>query len=63
MTLHQSLAAYCRSIRNAAKREYAAAYIAHQMADAADAPPEYRCSSMAAQAVRMHVNALLGRRS
>ena len=60
MTLQQVLTAYCRTIRNEAKRAYAEAYVAH-LANGSGAAPEYRCGTMAAQAVRMNVNEILWR--
>jgi hypothetical protein len=56
MTLRETLAAYCRSIRNKAKREYALAYVADQLAsDGGGHAIDYRCGVMAAQAVRLRV--------
>lgn len=53
---------YIRGLRNAAKREYARDYatfiVAHPVTWLGIRGPGYECSYMAAQAVRMHLDAL-----
>ena len=47
-------------MRNANKRRYGFEYLAYLRNGATGNPPEYKCSTMAAQAVRLQLLAILG---
>ena len=49
---------YVRSVRNEAKREYAAEFLRWLMGERTE-PTEYGCSYMAAQAVRSRLHTIL----
>lgn len=49
---------YANLIRNTEKRRYAQAYIAWLRNGAEGLEPQWKCSYMAAQAVRMHIDAM-----
>jgi len=51
---------YVRRIKNALKRDYAQAYLNFLRGDASEPFVPTKLSVMAAQAVRMHLNVILG---
>ncbi len=56
--MNELLLKYIRRIKNPCKRAYAFDYLAYKRGEAAE-PPSYECSTMAAQGVRMQIDATM----
>ncbi len=56
--MNELLLQYIRRIKNPCKRAYAFDYLAYKRGELAD-PPNYDCSAMAAQEVRMQIDAAI----
>jgi hypothetical protein len=59
MTKQEMIEKYISSIRNASKKAYAKEYYFKLKTGDKTPIPLYRCSTMAAQAVRMRIDAIL----